>query len=123
MSNTNPNNSNYFQTQTNSLGMTLVEYNSLKKYFSGVTSLRWAYKEYLKGKSTQDLIRDKEYQKLHHKILLPKEGTLILKKSLPREPIKEDIKLKAKSILFKDKKYSAKQFWESLLKNTDKLLN
>jgi len=128
-----PNKPNYFLTQTNSLGMTLVEYNSLKRYFSGVTSLRWAFQEYLKKKSIhqeylkkksiQELVRTKEFQQLHHKILLPKEGTLILKKSLPREPIKEDVKLKAKSILFKDKKYSAKQFWEGLLKNTDKLLN
>jgi len=120
---TKSNNSNYFLTQKNSIGMTLVEYNSLKKYFSGVTSLRWAYQEYLKGKSIQDLVRNKEFQKLHHKILLPKEGTLILKKSLPREPIKESLKLKPNPIMFKDKKYTAKQFWESLLKNTDKLLN
>jgi len=114
---------NYFQTQTNSLGMTLVEYNSLKRYFSGIPSLRWAYQEYLKKKSIQELVRTKEFQQIHHKILLPKEGTLILKKSLPREPIKEDVKLKPNSILFKGKKYTAKQFWESLLKNTDKLLN
>jgi len=114
---------NYFQTTKNKIGMTLVEYNTLKRYFSGIPSIKWAYEEYLKGVNLQELIRTKDYQIIHDKIILPKGGNLLLSKSLPREPIKENIKLKPNPIMFKDKKYTSKQFWESLLNNSDKLLN
>ena len=114
--------SNYFLTQTNKLGMTLVEYNTLKRYFSGIDSIKYAYQKYLDKVPLQELIRKPLCQLEHHKILV-KGDSLIFSKNLPREPIKENVNPKRGSVVFKEKKFSNQNFWEQLLSNSTKLLN
>lgn len=113
---------NYFQTTRNNLGMLLVEFNTLKKYCTGIDSIKWAYKEYLRGVNINSLFREQKYQEIHHKII-QKGDSLVFKKNLPREPILEETNPQPKSIIFNEKKYSNKHFWEQLVNNSDKLLN
>jgi hypothetical protein len=90
-------------------------YTQLKRYFSGIDSIKWAYQNYLKGISFQNLVRERPYQEQHNKIILGGLPKLFTTK-LPRENVsKEDIKLKRVSIKVGDKSFPASKIWESLI--------
>lgn len=112
---------NNFQNTTNSIGMKLIDYNFLKRYFSGIPSLKWAYTKYLQGNTVTELVYNKEFQQEHHRLIYIKGGGL--RDKYPREPIKENVTPKRGSVIFKEKKYNVAKFWEQLVKNSTKLLN
>ena len=67
-------------------------YTQLKKYFSGIDSIKWAYQNYLIGISFQNLVRERPYQEQHNEIIMKGVPKLFTTK-LPRENVsKEDIK-------------------------------
>lgn len=90
-------------------------YTQLKKYFSGIDSIKWAYQNYLKGISFQNLVRERPYQEQHNEIILGGLPKLFTTK-VPRENVsKEDIKVKRVSIKMGDKSFPASKVWESLI--------
>lgn len=100
----------------------IQNYTQLKKYFTGVDSIKWAYQKYLKGLSFQNLIRERPYQEEHNEIILGGKKQLFTIK-LPREVKIEDIKLKKVSIKMGDKSFSASKVWESLLNKIPTWIN
>lgn len=90
-------------------------YLQLKKYFSGIDSIKWAYSNYLKGIQFQSLVRELSFQEQHNEIILGGKAKLFSIK-LPRENVlKEDIKLKRVSIKMGEKSFPASKVWESLV--------
>ena len=86
----------------------------LKKYFSGIDSIKWSYQKYLEGISFQELIRNPTYQMEHNEIIMKGVPKLFSTK-LPRETAtKQDLTLKRVSIKVADQSYSASKVWEGL---------
>ena len=93
----------------------LVELLQLKKYFSGISSIRWAYEKYTQGISFQELVRNEAYQKEHNEIILGGKP-LMFKTKLPRTNVQvEDIKVKRVSIKIGEQSFSADKVWKSLI--------
>jgi len=91
-----------FQSTTNRIGMTLVDYNVLKKYSSGVSMIKYLYEKHQKGITLLDtLYNDKDL----NKTIYTQGG--ILTKKLPRENNIEDIKAMTKH----------KKKWENVVNN------
>lgn len=96
------------------INLNLVNLLQLKKYFSGVDSIKWACEKYSKGVSFQELIRNPSYQIEHNEIIMKGVPKLFSTK-LPRENAKkEDLTLKRVSIKVADQSYSARKVWEGL---------